>query len=109
MQYYYMNNHTGALLTKKEALKIWCEEYDGDDPTNDVPFSEVFSRTDIEIKMKYYNVELTPLCSGELKQFLHDAGITFETSGAGDLVHFEISASEKQAVMINSFLDTLYL
>lgn len=59
--------------------------------------------------MKYYNIELTPLSSVDLKQFLHAAGITFETSGAGDLVHFEIYATQDQKNMINSFLDTLYL
>ena len=47
---YYINNETGELVTKKEALKIWCKEYDGDDPTNDIPFSEVFSKTDLEVK-----------------------------------------------------------
>ena len=48
--YYYMDNTTGELLTKKEALKIWCDEYDGDDPTNDLPFSEIFSKTDIRVE-----------------------------------------------------------
>lgn len=59
--------------------------------------------------MKYYNIELTPLSSVNLKQFLHNAGITFESSGAGDLVHFEILATQNQKDMINSFIDTLYL
>lgn len=59
--------------------------------------------------MKYYNIELSPLASVDLKLFLHAAGITFETSGAGDLVHFEILASQDQKIMINSFIDTLYL
>ena len=45
-----MHNDTGELLTKKQALKIWCEEYDGNDPTNDIPFLEAFTKTDIEIK-----------------------------------------------------------
>ena len=57
--------------------------------------------------MKYYNIELTPMRSTILKQFLHDNRITFESSGAGNLVHFEIYASKNQATMINSFLDTL--
>lgn len=48
--YYYMNNETGELLTKKEALEIWCNEYDGNDPTNDLPFSEVFEKTNLIIK-----------------------------------------------------------
>ena len=59
--------------------------------------------------MKYYNIDLSPLASVELKQFLHDNKFTFETSGNGNLVHFEILASPEQAQAINNFLDTLYL
>ena len=59
--------------------------------------------------MKWYNVELTPLSSVDLKQFLHDNKVTFETSGCAGLVHFEIYATQTQAKMINTFLDTLYL
>jgi hypothetical protein len=58
--------------------------------------------------MKYYNVELTQAEAADLKQFLLAAGITFETSGCYDLVHFEIYASQKQAIMINSFLEGVF-
>ena len=58
--------------------------------------------------MKWYNIELTKVISGELKYFLLENNITFETSGCGSLTHFEIYASQTQAAMINSFLDTLY-
>lgn len=59
--------------------------------------------------MKYYNIELSPLAAVDLKQFLHDNKIMFESSGADNLVHFEIYASKNQVNMINSFLDTLYI
>lgn len=59
--------------------------------------------------MKWYNIELTKVISGELKCFLHERNIVFETSGCGDLVHFEIYASKNQATMIDLFLDTLYM
>lgn len=49
MGYYYMNNETGEILPKKEALKMWVEEYDGNDPTNDIPFSEIFTKTDLPV------------------------------------------------------------
>ena len=55
--------------------------------------------------MKYYNIELTQTEAAAFKQFLHNAGIIFETSGCYNLVHFEIYASQKQVSMINSFLE----
>ena len=54
--------------------------------------------------MKYYNVELTPLASVDLKQFLHKNKIKYEISACYNLIHFEIYASQNQANMINSFL-----
>ena len=59
--------------------------------------------------MKYYNIDLSPLASVDLKQFLHDNKIKFETSACYNSVHFEILATQNQKDMINSFLDTLYL
>ena len=47
---YYEHRETGELLSKKEALKIWCDEYDGNDPTNDLPFDEIFRKTDITVE-----------------------------------------------------------
>ena len=43
---YYKNKITGELLTKKEALTFWCNEYDGNDPEKDIPFSEVFEKVE---------------------------------------------------------------
>ena len=59
--------------------------------------------------MKWYNVEITPIMGVDLRYFLRNNNITFETSGCDGLVHFEILASQEQATMINSFLDTLYV
>lgn len=59
--------------------------------------------------MKYYNIELSPLASVDLRYFLKENNITFETSACYGLIHFEILASQEQATMINSFLDTLYI
>ena len=59
--------------------------------------------------MKWYNIELSPLASVDLRYFLKENNIVFETSACYGLIHFEICASKKQVSMINSFLDTLYL
>lgn len=48
-QFFYQNNVTGEIMSKKEALIVWCDEYDGNDPTNDIPFNEIFTKTDLEI------------------------------------------------------------
>lgn len=49
-QYYYKNKSTGELFSKKDALKLWIEEYDGNNAETDIPFSEVFEKTDLIIK-----------------------------------------------------------
>lgn len=54
---------------------------------------------------KWYNVELHPISAELFKDFLHEKGIRFETSGCFDLVHFEVYIyDEKQIDDINSFL-----
>jgi len=57
--------------------------------------------------MKYYNVEVSAYDAVNLKEFLHSNKIYYEASAADKLIHFEILASQEQASMINSFLDTL--
>ena len=37
-------------MTKKEALKFWIENYDGNDVETDLPFDEVFERTELIIE-----------------------------------------------------------
>ena len=39
-----------------------------------------------------------------LKEFLRGMDVEFETSGCGNGSHFEINASEDEAVKINNFL-----
>lgn len=54
---------------------------------------------------KWYNVELFDSKEIDLlKEFLRGNEITFETSGCGNGSHFEIEASENEAVKINNFL-----
>lgn len=38
----YMNRQTGELLTRREMLRQFAEDYDGDDPTNAVGWNEYF-------------------------------------------------------------------
>lgn len=40
--------------------------------------------------MKWYNVELNEKNAVEMKKFLTERGIKFDTSGCFELVHFEI-------------------
>lgn len=58
--------------------------------------------------MKWYNFEtmFTSLAAA-LKRFLRENAIQFETSGAGQYIHFEIYASPEQANKINNKLDEL--
>lgn len=57
--------------------------------------------------MKYYNVEVSIYDAINLREFLYKNKIHYEASAADKLIHFEILASQEQASMINSFLDTL--
>nr|DAR68894.1 MAG TPA: hypothetical protein [Caudoviricetes sp.] len=38
----YMNLYTGELFTPEEAVRIFREEYDGDDDTNCIEFEDIF-------------------------------------------------------------------
>lgn len=54
---------------------------------------------------KWYNVELFDSKEIDiLKEFLRGMDVEFETSGCGNGSHFEINASEDEAVKINNFL-----
>lgn len=55
----------------------------------------------------YKNVELSKDDSNKLRAFLVENKIKFETSGVGDLVHFEILVNTIEEKKINNFLDTL--
>lgn len=39
----YMNRYTGELLTYKEMMTQWREEFDGDDDTNLTPYTEHYT------------------------------------------------------------------
>lgn len=57
---------------------------------------------------KWYSVELfDPKEIDLLKEFLAENGIKFETSGCGNGSHFEINASENEAVKINNYLEVM--
>lgn len=57
--------------------------------------------------MRYYNIELARPEADLLKAFLLDNKITFETSGAGALVHFEVLLDNDNYMSCSNFLDTL--
>lgn len=58
--------------------------------------------------MKLYKyVELSKDDSNKLKEFLKNNKIKFETSGVGDLVHFEVLVNSIEEEKVNNFLDTL--
>ena len=57
---------------------------------------------------KWYNVELFDSKEIDLlKAFLRGINVNFETSGCGNGSHFEIEASENEAVKINNYLEVM--
>lgn len=64
---------------------------------------------EVKRKMKLYkNVELSKRDAEQLKVFLKNNKIKFETSGAENLIHFEILVNQFEEKKINDFIDTLY-
>ena len=57
----------------------------------------------------YKNVELSKVEAEELKVFLKSNKIKFETSGAENLVHFEILVNQFEEKKINDFIDTYFI
>lgn len=55
----------------------------------------------------YKNVELSKSDAEQLKVFLKNNKIKFETSGVENLVHFEILVNQFEEKKINDFIDTL--
>lgn len=43
----YINRETGELLTRREMLKQFAEDYDGNDPTNAVSWAEYFEKVQL--------------------------------------------------------------
>lgn len=57
---------------------------------------------------KWYSAELfDPKEIDLLKAFLRRMNVKFETSGCGNGSHFEIEASENEAVKINNYLEVM--
>lgn len=54
---------------------------------------------------KWYNIELEKKHVDRFKEYLTNQNITFETSGAYNLTHFEIYATKKQAETIDAWLN----
>lgn len=55
----------------------------------------------------YKNVELSKRDAEQLKVFLKNNKIKFETSGVENLVYFEILVNQFEEKKINEFLETL--
>lgn len=59
------------------------------------------------MKEKYYNIELIKEDADLLKKYLHTNKIYFESSGCGNLIHFEIKLNKIQYENANNFISTL--
>ena len=57
--------------------------------------------------MNYQNVELTIKDAATFSGFLKANGITYETSQADNLIHFEVLVSDATATACNDFLAQL--
>lgn len=53
---------------------------------------------------KYYNIELSKIESGILKEFLIKNNIKFEISNSDNMVHFEILLNKENYNKVNKFL-----
>lgn len=56
---------------------------------------------------KWYNVELDEDCAIKLRIFLIDNSIKHETSGADNLVHFEIELNDEEYKVVGKFIDEM--
>ena len=55
----------------------------------------------------WYNVELRRIDADELREVLSKSGTKYETSEAGELIHFEICCTADRAKSINELLQTI--
>ncbi len=55
----------------------------------------------------YKNVELLPNEAEQMKKYLRELAVKFESSAAGEYVHFEILVNEQEAKETNEFLSKL--
>ena len=56
---------------------------------------------------RYMNVELEPHEADSLRAYLRGFGIAYETSQAGNLIHFEVLTDEVDRYFIDRFLEVL--
>lgn len=56
---------------------------------------------------QWYSTELEKELAGRFKEYCRDMHLTYETSEVGNLIHFEVYASESQMINANGFLNTL--
>ena len=56
---------------------------------------------------KWLNVELNNIDSAVFRRALIEKRIKFETSGCGNLTHFEVYADSDEARELNGILETL--
>lgn len=56
---------------------------------------------------KWLNVELSQADANELKDFLNDNDIKFESSECYDKIHFEVLVNEYEKEAVNDFLNEL--
>ena len=56
---------------------------------------------------KWLNVELSQADANELKDFLNDNDIEFESSECYDEIHFEVLVDEYEKKAVNDFLNEL--
>lgn len=58
-------------------------------------------------RREWYNVDLPKTKAELLKAYLKDCNIYFEPSEMYYLIHFEVLMNEKEASLVNNFLDKL--
>ena len=61
----------------------------------------------LEPKRRWLNVDLKPSYAIMFRKWLADIGIKYETSGNGNLTHFEVFLSEEEKTVANIYLDSL--
>ena len=58
-------------------------------------------------KRVYKNVELKKDIAGRFKEYCRDMHLNYETSEAGDCIHFEVLVNEVELRNANEFLNNL--
>ena len=56
---------------------------------------------------QWYSIELEKELAERFKEYCRDMRLTYETSEAGNLIHFEVCASEPEMLAANNWLNNL--